>query len=1353
MTTTAPETYPTEKPTTVELVPAPVQSRWRPSRAGLISVWRYWDETFTFHDGRLLLRGPNGSGKSMALELLLPFLLDADTSPSRLTSATKSRGGLYERIMAGSDGQNRAGFAWVEFRRGPTDVFTIGARLRASAASRKVDAAFFTSSLAVGTDLHLLDHERVPLSRKALAAALGDRGQVHGSAAEYRSAIRACLFPGFSADRYASVITALLALRKEKLSQNLDLAKLSDTLTESLPPIDEADLATVAEGFERLDRRRDELTSLEAELVAVTALARRQRSYARTVAAGVATDVRVAETQRDTVTRAEREARHALDDAQRQDHETQTVLAALDDRLADIEAEIDARRTSKAYRKGAELNSVRIRERQLRERAIADQRAALERQAEEDRRQHDLEGANQDRQTAGANLDLASREVRQVAATLGVDHLVDEMAGADRIEAGQTFALAWVTGRRRQTRLVRDALGRHQEAVGQRGFREEQVAADQEALDHAGRHRASADETHRAAIDAYSQAVQGWAGSCRSLGRERVLLAVGARHFDPDAVAEACSGLRTGVESAHAAAGRELSLERERTEVERAVLVSEQADLEGGHLEQPAPPPWRGERRGRAGAPLWHLVEVADSATSAEIDGLETALDAAGFLDAWVDPKGQIDLVTEADVVLTRSPVAGRTLAQLLTPLPEAAVPPDVIAAVLSSVAIGAQVGVAPPGEDGPEVVMGTDGTFRLGAGAGRATVRPAVLLGAAARERRRLVRLAEVAVALAEVDEALARLDRRRDNLDRDRAATLAELDAVPSADALRAAVRGAEDAELRTVEAERRLETSQKRLREAEEAVREAVRSLTAVAAEHGLPARTEDLDRIDEALRQLEARVGTWASRAHQVESVGRLLAQAEQAHRRAASLRGEAEATWATSQRHAQDAAVTLATLEANVGVEFKEVLGQIAVLEAESRTKKSEHKGLQETRLGLGKRMGTLESTLVRAEQDRVDADARREEAHRRFVALVADDLAGDAGVELDGRLDGVTAVLAAAREIAATLEGVTSDDASVQRTSSQVDDRLHEARAALSGHADLSRELGDNRWWVLRAGVNGLRRPVVDLEASLRRTLDEGRAELAADEERLFEQTLAGSIRRSLATRIRQANQLVGAINEQLGVVRTAAAGVGVRLSWEVDPDQPAAVKAARALLLQDQVSDTERAALQDFVRARVDQARAELEHHAPWEARLRESLDYRAWHRFSLQVSHQDWEGFQPATSKRLQRLSTGERSIALHLPMLASIAAHYVDEAGRPASCPRLILLDELFAGVDTANRSKLFGTFTAWDLDAVFTSDHEWCQYASLSGIAIHHLHPPTGDEPLTSTRFTWDGHQRRVDPPAA
>ncbi|MCA1674566.1 MAG: hypothetical protein LC799_21050, partial [Actinobacteria bacterium] len=65
--------------------------RWQPSRAGIVNVWRYLDEVFAFHRGRLLLRGANGTGKSKALELLLPYLFDANLRAHRLSTFGSDR--------------------------------------------------------------------------------------------------------------------------------------------------------------------------------------------------------------------------------------------------------------------------------------------------------------------------------------------------------------------------------------------------------------------------------------------------------------------------------------------------------------------------------------------------------------------------------------------------------------------------------------------------------------------------------------------------------------------------------------------------------------------------------------------------------------------------------------------------------------------------------------------------------------------------------------------------------------------------------------------------------------------------------------------------------------------------------------------------------------------------------------------------------------------------------------------------------------------------------------------------------------------------------------------------------------
>jgi hypothetical protein len=461
----------------------------------------------------------------------------------------------------------------------------------------------------------------------------------------------------------------------------------------------------------------------------------------------------------------------------------------------------------------------------------------------------------------------------------------------------------------------------------------------------------------------------------------------------------------------------------------------------------------------------------------------------------------------------------------------------------------------------------------------------------------------------------------------------------------------------------------------------------------------------------------------------------------------------------AQRDVAQVEERVTTLESTIGQEYRDVLARLDALNAERRAAQDRRRQLDDRRPELERRIGRLESAVEEAEAARVRADEERAEAHRRFVAAVTDGLADDASIAVPDLLDSITAILSAARAVAAELAGAVNDPArdeqAAERASARVDERLHQARARLGGRVDFSRELTADGWWKLTAFSAGIRRRTGELSDAFGGELDQARAEFLAEEERLFEQVLAGSVRRALAARIRLANRLVDGVNDQLAKVRTAAGGVAVRLRWEVDADQLDAVKAARALLLRDpgDLTDDETASLQAFVRARVDQARAELEANAPWEARLRETLDYRSWHRFTLQLAHRDWEGYQPATPRRLQRLSTGERSIALHLPMLASIAAHYADDDGQPSGCPRLILLDELFAGVDSANRAQLLGTFASWDLDAVFTSDHEWCQYATLDGIAIHHLHPPVGDDPVTTTRFTWDGHQRTIDPPAA
>lgn len=1439
--------------------PAP-DDRWRPTRAGLVNVWRYWDETFTFHDGRLLLRGPNGSGKSMALELLLPFLLDGDADPRKLTSAAKSRGGLYDRIMTGTTDAARTGFAWLELRRGD-DTFTIGARLRASESTRSVDRALFSTTQTIGDDLHLLDDSRVPLSRAALVEAIGNHGRVAKSATEHRDAVRAVLFPDYGADRYDALISALLALRKEKLSQHLDIDKLSEVMSEALPTIDDHELATVAEGFERLDRRRDRIAELEGDVAEVDDVARRQRAYARAVSAAVAADVRRAESARDGIVRRQRLAAEQRDEVAAAVDKAEADDVAARERLRAIGGELQGLRSSDLYREGAELAQL--------EQDVG-RRAGERDRLDEDRHHRDEEAgeaqavltdAETQRDSAVANLEVAVRELRTVADEAGAAATLDEALAVVDVDQGFALLSAWDGERRAALAEIHGLLTEHARAVDRRDDAEghlehqrdrvDELAAAQvaagAALDDA-RHDFTAsvvawadgstsfpspwrDVLHHAAhgrrldvsLDLASGSavgergrigagggdgsVSGGAGGLPAAGVQSVSggadVAVGAdevsasdragglpgadeparavaavpppdptRHdgavvlaavVEPvDAVDVAVAHLRSVQATDTALAHDGIARRRTELDVEQAGVEAELAPLEHGGWPVVAPPAWRSPRpEARPGAPLWQLVDVIDGTADDVVAGLESALVAAGLADAWVLPTGEIEVPDGgADVALTvldadRRPT--QSLADHLCPSPtgmDHGVEAAVVDAVLSSVATAA---TAPSSTANRKVVIGLDGTFRLGTAVGRGPVAPAQLLGAAARERHRQAEIARLRALVDECHHRRRILDVDVARVEADAAAKLADLDACPTRQDVDAASLAVGEAEVRLGEADAVRVAAERAVREAEEVVRSTQRRLATRASALRAPTDRAGLDQLRHAVDAVRAAVDVWRRRGEETRSAEHRVELAAAGHERASRAAEAARTRW---QAAAEEVEVLTAKVEAvrtAVGTDLADLLTRVSDLEGEERRLGEEREALRVSQRALATRLGEVTTALASATADLAEAEDARAVVQARLVDLHAGPLPSDAGLEPPAEaLDGVTAILGRARTLGAELDGVESGPEEIDRRSLRLERRLHDARAALGIRVDLERvPAPGGGWLVLRGSTGGVRQGLRELQAQLRRLLVEAQAELQAEEAALFERTLSGSIRQALADRIRGANELVEAINRQLTEVQTAAAGVSVRLRWGIDDEQPDAVRSARALLLRDpaDLDADEREALTDFVRARVEQARAELEAHAPWEARLRESLDYRAWHRFSLQLAHRDWEGFKNATARVLQRLSTGERSVALHLPMIASLAAHYTGPDGSPSSGPRLILLDELFAGVDLANRAQLFGTFTTWDLDAVFTSDHEWCQYASLHGIAIHHLQGGQGDEPVTSTRFTWDGHERRLDDGAA
>ena len=94
-----------------------MSARFVPTRAGIVNLYEYADQTFEFADGRLLLRGHNTSGKTKALKLLFPFCLDGDISPTRLDPFAGTAKEMKWNLVGCVEQDTRVGYVWIEFER------------------------------------------------------------------------------------------------------------------------------------------------------------------------------------------------------------------------------------------------------------------------------------------------------------------------------------------------------------------------------------------------------------------------------------------------------------------------------------------------------------------------------------------------------------------------------------------------------------------------------------------------------------------------------------------------------------------------------------------------------------------------------------------------------------------------------------------------------------------------------------------------------------------------------------------------------------------------------------------------------------------------------------------------------------------------------------------------------------------------------------------------------------------------------------------------------------------------------------------------------------------------------------
>lgn len=1350
----------------------PTPTRWRPNRAGIRNVWEYDEQVFGFAGGRMILRGPNGSGKSNALALLFPFLFDGAMSAAAMDpfAGGRSMKSLLLGVVRDDTRTDkfrhdqRLGYVWMEFV-GPSGHLTIGCGARATS-SGDVRSWFFVTPKRVGFDLDLAP-DNTPLTRGKLIEVLGQPA-VHDTAEAYRQAIDRELL-GLGAEQLTKLNQLIRALRRPQLAGKLDLDALSAVLSSGLPAIPSEMLDDVADSLDDLERVQRELTDVRDALTTVQAFLTPYRRYLTGEAHLRATAVIDADRK---VTAEQRRLARL-----RREHESLEAgrLAVADEERAtdgarrEAIAERDALQESDRYRSVQELDQVEERARDARSTADGAQRRRADAQQRADEAEKRAEAEHAKATAAATKADHVLQQLIDQADQLDAvwSLPVEEHRDPDGLDRAVTVM---VRERQQAVADVRAALRRFEDARRDHARAAKALGTAQDRSEEANKAVAERDHQRTVVHAELAALVETWITSAPALDddgrdalREQIDL-VGtpeAIRLD-DRYRQVTAPTRDRLRDDRLRLDGEL----EAIEAERSQIATERDEVAAEVDPGPTAPAWRrSDRADRPGAPLWACTDFADGSSTdpSTRARIEAALDAAGILDAWIGPTADRRRSEPRDlsgpdfsgpdgpdgldswlVVDGAETLAGPTLAELLVPsVPDGSgLEHATVGRVLRSIGLG-RLGVA----------IDAEGRFTLGPLTGRADKTEPEFIGATARAERRERRLRELDATVARLATEVDRTREQRDRRDREIAAIEQAADAAPETTALadaterlRNAQRTAEILEIQRVEAADTEAT-------AAAALATAADARTRIAGANQLPAEEEELGRVESQIQAFAGNGKDAVSSRRDATAAALHASEADRARERAAEDLASFTAEAEVMKAKADDATTRATKLRATVGADATAVIEEIQQLstsiEAHEKTAAELRSRSSELDRRLGSTSAEVASAAGRIEAAAVELNART----ARLPVLRRRDVLALLVVEADDPTDDPTAdpveglpvdPVELAGWLSEHIDGATPSEVEHARANRALDqavklllDDLHRGYSPGIVHLDdiVTIEVtADEGTFGLAVLVERLAEQV----ASMERHLTDGDREV-------FERHLLNRISHELRRLLGDADEFVLGVNRALEETRTAS-GLRVELAWAPDTDDRATATAI-GLLRRDteQMGDDDRAALRAFFDQAIRRQRAE-EPEAGYRATLEQVLDYRRWHRFQPYLHSADG-GRAKLTRSKFRELSGGEQAVALHLPLFAAAAAHY-DRAADHA--PRLVALDEAFAGIDEAMRGELLALTVEFDLDVLLTGHELWGAYAEVPEIAVHDLlrRPPA--EGVSVFTLRWNG-EKLVDAP--
>lgn len=1353
-----------------------MNDRFKMNRIGFVNFWLYDEEDFEFADGKLLLRGQNGSGKSITTQSFIPFVLDGDRTPSRLDPFGSSDRRM-EYYFLGEEGKDEAtGYLFLEFKKEHSGEYrTIGIGQRAKRGKPMDFWGFIIlDGRRIGYDLWLyreVGSNKIPLDKREMKNELGEGNLFTDSQSEYKKLVNQNIFGFRKAEQYEQFIKLLVKVRAPKLSKEFKPTKVYEILNDSLQTLTDEDLRAMVDAMEKMDEIQDSLEMLNRAFADVKIIRNEYTRYNQYMLAkkaqGYLGKKQEVERARWELSEQEQRIHEMTDDQQNKNRRLEALFeqkklaeternGLMDTDMEEVDRKLELARNG---RNQAAQQEQRWKEKAegYREKILREEQQLREITGILEQRQQEL---SEHRQKLTEAQEILQWDRHEQAMELMAQERYED---TDEIAKSLAMYKALIEKCKRVISRYEEVCRQYDEAARQLDLRRKQKAELEQRLEEAQERTADSMDRWISSIFEIEKKASEWHPE------RAVLLEAEQKVRQYQSVSDA-GALRKLLREEYERQRQKLSdlhYEKEREKEryaqqleeagEELALVQNQEELEPERdlLTEASRKALR--TAGITAVPFYKTVEFAKELNAETCAAIEAQLEKMGILDALiVAPEDFLRIRTECpeflDAVLCVEDEGTSDFTKLVVSEELDERLRESVSRILSS--------IYETKGSGNGIYLGGDGWFRHGILTGKAAKSgEAEFVGTLARRRRREQKIkqlqdqiGELQRMLASVSGALVLLETRLDTL-------RAEYESVPDFSEIDQALAHEKECEFELQMMSR--EYAEREAVEQECAQKKNQQYQVMLQSCKPFPyGRTEE--EYDEVCACVEEYQEIWQSGRELLFRVA-----AERNHRSMMQEQMEQDEQ-AMDEALVEKRRYSISIREYDIQIQqFEDYLNRPENIEKANRLKR-----LAEELTQIDRESGGLKEQLIRLDEKLHALRESQPGQKQRLERMIGEEsclrnyFEEELSLGLVFEREGVLLPECAKKAVGVIRESDKNREPGDMLQSLYQVYQKHNGSLASYGTAleecfeavDDVLGAGENIS-VIRKRVrvvsvwNGKKVYMEEFYRILKNSIDETELLIQEKDRELFENILSQTISQQLTDRIAESRKWVEDMSKLMKEMDTSM-GLSFSLDWKprtAENEAELDTAELEQILLRDHnlltTEDIGRVA--SHFRSKIRMEKQRLEENGGminYMELVRDALDYRRWFEFRMFFRRGE-EARRPLSNAAFNRFSGGEKAMAMYVPLFAAVNAQY--KKTDYEDHPRMIALDEAFAGVDDKNISSMFELVHKLDFDYIMNSQALWGCYETVSAIRIAELLRPMNSQVVTIIRYTWNGHERVLD----